>query len=464
MDNLSVLSAYDEKLIQEIDYMSDDELQKMIKNSYALFVDRQVRIPKHKRIAILEKVVSLLESAHFEFVRHICLEGGKPIKDATIEVNRAIDGVKMAIHHLSTKTPNSIPMGLTESTYHHLAVNIEQPKGMVLGISAFNHPLNMIVHQIIPSFAAGCPIIIKPSLKTPLTGIKFVELLYKAGVPQSYCQVAICKDSQLSSVISDPKFSFISFVGAADVGWRIKNDFADGVEYILEHGGAAPVIIHKDADIKKHVGPLAKAAFYHAGQVCVSAQRIYIHDEIFEEFSNQFAHAVEQLIVGDPLNEDTDVGPLISYLAVEKIDSWIKEAIDGGGVLKTGGKRLSRTCYEPTIILNPPESCHLATKEAFGPVVGLYTYNDLDEVIKKANGLPFAFQSSIYSANIDTCLKVAHELEATSVMVNEVCAFRADWMPFGGYKESGHGMAGIPQSIDKLYREKLVVIKSDSIV
>jgi acyl-CoA reductase-like NAD-dependent aldehyde dehydrogenase len=463
MDKLTVLAAYDEKLIQQLDFLSDQDMEKIIDNADSLFKDKKSRLSKARRIQILEKVAVGLENEKFDFVKLMALEGGKPFKDAEVEADRAIWGIKTAIGSISGRQKRLIPMGITESTENRMAWTVDEPIGLVLGISAFNHPLNMIVHQVIPALAAGCPIFIKPSLKTPLTCLKFVELLYKSGVPQNYCQAIICKDSQISKLVSNSKFKFCSFIGSSEVGWELKKQMHEQTQCVLEHGGAAPLIIDKDVNLKDLIEPIVKSAFYHAGQVCVSLQRLFIPEAMEELLLQDLIPRVQALKVGDPISKDTDVGPMITYLAVERVNTWINEAKNSGAKIAVGGDRLSRTCLSPTIIVNPDTNLNVSKEEIFGPVLNIYTYKTLDEAFEKANSLEFAFQSSFYSNNIENCMRASTELEAATVLLNDHCSFRADWMPFGGYKNSGFGMGGIHEFIDYHYREKLLILKSKSI-
>jgi acyl-CoA reductase-like NAD-dependent aldehyde dehydrogenase len=341
-----------------------------------------------------------------------------------------------------------------------MAYTYREPIGVVASVSAFNHPFNLIVHQVIPAVAVGCPVIVKPALTTPLSCINLVECLYQAGLPKEWCQVLISKDDVSSKLVTDSRIGFFSFIGSSRVGWMLRSQLAPGTRCALEHGGAAPVIVAKDADFDTAMPLLAKGGFYHAGQVCVSVQRVYVHEDRMDEFSKRLTKIAEKLIVGDPTDENTEVGPLILEREVERVDGWVQAAQAGGAKILTGGKKIGKTCYAPTVILDPAEDAEVSTKEIFGPVVCLYSYSDRDEAIKRANQLSFKFQASVFTKDLDTALDTVKKLDAAAVMVNDHTAFRVDWMPFAGRKTSGLAIGGIKNSMEDMTEEKLFVIKS----
>lgn len=255
----------------------------------------------------------------------------------------------------------------------------------------------------------------------------------------------------------------MSFIGSAEIGWYLRSKLSSGTRYALEHGGVAPVIIEPDADFQDALPLLIKGGFYHAGQVCVSVQKIFVHESKFNEFSEKYGKAASELKTGDPLNPEIEVGPLISKEETNRIEKWVNNAKNGGGKIICGGKRINNYSFEPTVILNPPENSELTIYEVFGPVVCIYSYKDIDEAIKKANSLAFAFQSAVFTKNIDTAFKCVNNLNASAVMINDHTAFRVDWMPFGGRDDSGIGIGGIPYSMHEMTREKLMIFRSKEI-
>ncbi|MFQ6677822.1 MAG: aldehyde dehydrogenase family protein [Fidelibacterota bacterium] len=458
---LKVLSPYDQSLIREIPYMGKDEVENALKTAYDLFEDSSKWIPAHERIAVLERTADIMNTRVEELTKTAAQEGGKPYADSKVEVLRAINGVKIAAEHISQLKGEEIPMGLTKASDNRLAFTMREPIGVVASVSAFNHPLNLIVHQVITAFAAGCPVIVKPASTTPLSCFALIEILKEAGMPEGWCQPIICDNETAENLVTDKRVHYFSFIGSARVGWYLKSKLAPGTRCALEHGGAAPVIVEKDADFKSMLPSLLKGGFYHAGQVCVSVQRVFVHEDICKNVANQLADAAKKLIVGDPMDEKTEVGPLIMAREVDRVEEWVQEAVDGGAKLLCGGKRISDTCYEPTVLLDPPANANVSTLEIFGPVVCVYSYSDRYKAIEIANSLDVHFQASVFTKNIDIALDCVKRLDATAVMVNDHTAFRVDWMPFGGRDASGIGMGGIQYSMHEMTREKMMVIKSD---
>jgi acyl-CoA reductase-like NAD-dependent aldehyde dehydrogenase len=458
---LVVSNPFTQKTIATLPFNSDKEIEQVFALAHKTFSDRKQWLSTSDRISILEKGKALLEKDKDAFVKLAIAEGGKPYNDTVVEVNRAINGISLAIDAIKQMSGDMIPMNITPSSENRLAFTVLEPLGVVFAISAFNHPLNLIIHQAVTAFAAGCPVVVKPALTTPLTCIKFVELLHKAGVPKTLCQVIICENKVSEKLVSDKRIAYLSFIGSSKVGWHLRSKLANGTHCTLEHGGAAPAIVEQDADLKTIIPSLIKGSFYHAGQVCVSTQRIFVYEKIADNFIKEFVTQTKKLSVGDPSKPTTDVGPIITSKALQRIDSWVKQAKKEDGTILCGGKPLPNNCYAPTVILNPSLKSDVSQQEIFGPVVCIYTYKKLSEAIQQANALPYCFQASVFTKDIDTALKTASELEGTTIMINDHTAFRVDWMPFGGLKESGVGVGGIHYSVGEMTKKKLVVVKSE---
>lgn len=457
---LKILSPFDQSLIKEIPLVGKAEAENALETAYSLFQDISKWIPAHERIAILERTGEIMKSRTEELTKTAAQEGGKPYFDSKIEVLRAINGVKIAAEHIGQLKGEEIPMGLTKASEGRLAFTTREPIGVVVSISAFNHPLNLIVHQVITAVAAGCPVIVKPALTTPLSCFALIDILKEASLPEGWCQLINCDNETAEYLITDKRVNYFSFIGSAKVGWYLSSKLAPGTRCALEHGGAAPVIVEPDADFDEMLPALLKGGFYHAGQVCVSVQRVFVHESICESLANQLAEMASNLVVGDPLDEKTEVGPLILPREVDRVEEWVNEAVDQGAKLLCGGKRISETCYEPTVLLNPPANVRVSIDEIFGPVVCVYSYSDRDKAIEIANSLDVHFQASVFTKDLDIALDTVKKLNATAVMVNDHTAFRVDWMPFGGRDSSGIGMGGIQYSMHEMTREKLMVIKS----
>jgi acyl-CoA reductase-like NAD-dependent aldehyde dehydrogenase len=352
-------------------------------------------------------------------------------------------------------------MNLNAASANRLAFTRHEPVGVVVAFSAFNHPLNLIAHQVGPAVAAGCPVIIKPAEATPLSCMRFVTILREAGLPEEWCQALLVTDRDVAGALAtDRRVGFFSFIGSARVGWMLRSRLAPGARCALEHGGAAPVIVCADADLDGALPLLAKGAFYHAGQVCVSVQRVFAHRQIARELADRLAILAKSMKVGDPTKPDTEVGPLIREAEVPRINEWVKEAVEGGAELLCGGEALSSSCFAPTVLFDPPTDSRVSTQEIFGPVVCVYPFDEIDEAIARANDLPYAFQASIFTRDLDVSLRASTRLDASAVMINDHTAFRVDWMPFAGLRESGLGIGGIPYTIKDMQIERMIVIRS----
>lgn len=457
--DIEVRSPYDQSLLAELSYHSSSEVEAKVQRAYQLAAARKP-LPKTQRIAIFERLLQLLATQRDELSRLIAREGAKPLKDAKVEADRAQQGVKAAIAALYQWGGHEVPMGLTAASEHRLAFTRREARGLVLALSAFNHPLNLLVHQVIPALAVGCPVLLKPAAKTPLSCMRFLELLTAAGLPEDWCQFLLVPNELSESLARDARLAALSFIGSAKVGWHLRSLLAPGVHCMLEHGGTAPVIISEEADIEAAIGPLVRGAFYHAGQVCVSVQNIFVHEKVMDSFAASFKAATLRLKVGDPLDPATDIGPLIRAEEVERVQSWVDEAIRAGAKPLLRGERWGKQGLSPSILVDAPFESSFYAAELFGPAVGLYRFRDLEAVIERLNASPFAFQASIYTQNIDKALRFAEAVQAASIMVNEPTTFRSDWMPFGGQKHSGQGVGGILPSMIELSHEKLVLVQS----
>jgi acyl-CoA reductase-like NAD-dependent aldehyde dehydrogenase len=460
LQTIKVTSPYSGELLQEIKAADKNDIDNALNLAKDVFDNQDKWLAKHERVAILERTVEIMKSRIEELTLIAVKEGGKPYIDSKVEVQRAINGVKLAIEHMGVFEGKEVAMGHTLSSVNRMAYTMKEPIGVVVAISAFNHPLNLAVHQTVPAIAVGSPVIIKPSETTPMSALNFVDILYEAGLPKAWCQVVVCHREEAEYLATNKKVDYLTFIGSAKVGWYLNSHVAAGTRVGLEHGGVAPVIVEADADLQELIPALTKGGFYHAGQVCVSVQRIYIHEDICDDVAHKLAQSASKLIIGDPLDTQTEVGPLITHSEVDRVEAWVKEALEGGAKLLCGGKRLSESCFEATVLLNPPKDAKVSTLEVFAPVVCIYSYSDIEDAFKEANSLEVSFQAAVFTKNLDTALKSVKRLNATAVMVNDHTAFRVDWMPFGGAKASGLGLGGIPYSMEEMSKEKLMVIKS----
>jgi acyl-CoA reductase-like NAD-dependent aldehyde dehydrogenase len=432
-----------------------------LQNAYALYKKRSEWLPPSRRIEIFGKAIHIMARQSESLAVEAAREGGKPLIDSRVEVARAIEGLKICIEHLRTHAGTVIPTNINAASSQRLAFTQKEPIGVVVAVSAFNHPLNLIVHQVGAAVVAGCPTIVKPAKDTPLSCLRFVQILRDAGLPDAWCQVVITENRQVATkLVTDSRVGFFSFIGSAKIGWMLRSQLAPGTRCALEHGGAAPVIVAQDADLDTVIPSLSKGGFYHAGQVCVSVQRVFAHESIASTLAERLATAAKQLKIGDPTQAETDIGPLIRHAEVKRVHQWVSEAIDSGAERLAGGEPISDSCYPATVLFKPPLEAKVSQPEIFGPVVCVYSYQDMDEAITQANSLPYAFQAAVFTKDLDTALRAYRQLEASAVMVNDHTAFRIDGMPFAGLKESGLGVGGIPYTIEDMQVEKMMVIKS----
>ena len=461
---LEVYAPYNGEHLGTVPTVGAEGAMHALDTAHGLYKNRGTWLPAQERLQILEKAASIIEERADQLALGIALEGGKPLVDARVELVRAVDGVKGCVEAMRTAHGEETPMGLNAASSGRLAVTSKEPIGVVLAFSAFNHPFNLIVHQVGPAIAAGCPVLVKPAEATPLSCIRFVEILREAGLPDEWCQVIHTENFEVAGqLVCDERIGFFSFIGSAKVGWMLRSQLAPGVRCALEHGGAGPVVVAEDADLDDAIPRLLKGGFYHAGQVCVSVQRVFAHKSIAREIAERLAQGAKQLLVGDPQEANTEVGPLIRHGEVQRVDAWVQEAVIGGAEMLCGGEPIGDSCYAPTVLFEPAMNAKVSTHEIFGPVVCVYAYSDLNEAIKRANSLPFAFQNSVFTQNIDTAMRCYKNFQAATVMVNDHTAFRVDWMPFAGSKTSGLGIGGIPYTLRDMQVEKQLVLRSDAL-
>ena len=316
---LEVKSPFDQSLIKELPLATSGQMERVIERAHTLFSNPDNWLSKHRRVEILENIAFIMEERSEEIVHISAKEGGKPLMDTQAEMARAINGVKLAIENMGHNKGEEVPMGHTASSVNRLAYTMREPIGVVASVSAFNHPINLIIHQTIPAIAVGAPVIIKPAPTTPLTCLLLVEIFEAAGLPEGWCTAMVCDNDVAEKLVTSDKVNFFSFIGSAKVGWYLRSKLSPGTRCALEHGGAAPVIVEPDADFSGMIPALVKGGFYHAGQVCVSVQRIYIHESVSEEFLKEMESQVRELSVGDPLERDTEVGPLILPKEVQRV-------------------------------------------------------------------------------------------------------------------------------------------------
>jgi acyl-CoA reductase-like NAD-dependent aldehyde dehydrogenase len=412
-------------------------------------------IPAHERARILDRTAQLLEERHAEAARIISAEAGKPLKAARVEAQRAVSTFTFAAVEARKLAGEMIPMDASAAGVGKLGMTLRLPIGIVGAISPFNFPLNLVAHKVAPALAAGCPVVLKPASATPLSALFLASLEEEAGLPSGWLNVVSGSASEIGDVlVQDERVKLITFTGSSSVGWGIAERAAKK-RVKLELGNATPAIVCADAP-EGTAGKLAANAFSFAGQSCISVQRIFVLDDAWGSFVAEFVPKVEALVVGDPSDEATDVGPVISEHDRDRILEWVRES---KGEVLTGGKTTGEGLIRPTVIANPASTDKVQCDEVFGPVVTLTRTPSLDDAIEWANSTRFGLQAAIFSSDIQTCLAAAQRLEFGGVTVNEAPTFRADQMPYGGIKDSGNTREGPAWTVREMTEERLVVIQ-----
>ena len=415
-------------------------------------------LPAHKRAEILVRVVMALGRRHDEIARIISDEAGKPMKAARVEAKRAMSTYTFAAVEARKLAGEMVPMDAAQAGEGKLAFTLRQPIGIVAAISPFNFPLNLVAHKLAPAFAAGCAVVLKPAGHTPLSALLLAELEEEAGLPPGWLNVIVGPSSEIGDVlVEDERVKAISFTGSGPVGWGLK-ERAPKKRVNLELGNATPVIVAADADIDAAATAMAAHSFSFAGQSCISVQRIYVERPAYDAFVERFVPKVEALRVGDPADEETDVGPVIDEDAKTRILEWIDEARSGGAEVLAGGEERDGL-IQPTVIAGAAPELKVSCDEVFGPVVTVNAVDSLDEAIALANSTRFGLQAGIYTNAIGTALRAARELEFGGVTVNEAPTFRTDQMPYGGVKDSGNTREGPAYAVRELTEERLVVLQ-----
>jgi acyl-CoA reductase-like NAD-dependent aldehyde dehydrogenase len=414
-------------------------------------------LPAHKRAEILVRVAGYLGRRHDEVARTISDEAGKPMKAARVEARRAMSTYTFAAVEARKLAGEVVPMDASQAGEGKLAFTLRPPIGVVGAISPFNFPLNLVAHKLAPALAAGCAVVLKPASQTPLSALLLAELETEAGLPPGWVNVLVGPASEIGDVlVEDERVKAITFTGSGPVGWKIA-ERAPRKRVNLELGNATPVIVTADADIELAAKAMAANAFSFAGQSCISVQRIYVEAPAYDHFVELFVPRVDELKLGDPADEETDVGPVIDEDARERILSWIEEARAGGARVLTGGDT-DGELIRPTVLADAAPELKVSCEEVFGPVCTVNSVGSVDEAIELANGTRYGLQAGIFTADIKTALRAAQELEFGGVTINEAPTFRADQMPYGGVKDSGNTREGPAYAVRALTEERLVVI------
>jgi acyl-CoA reductase-like NAD-dependent aldehyde dehydrogenase len=449
-----VRSPYSGEVVGRVPKAGADETRRAIDAAEAAM---QEPLPAHKRAEILVRVAGALGRRHEEVARLISDEAGKPMKAAKIEASRAMSTYTFSAVEARKLAGEMVPMDASQAGEGKLAFTLRRPIGVVGAISPFNFPLNLVAHKIAPALAAGCAVVLKPAGQTPLSALLLAELETEAGLPPGWLNVLVGPASEIGDVlIADERVKAITFTGSSAVGWGLR-ERAPRKRVNLELGNATPLIVEADADVEAAAAATAQHGFSFAGQSCISIQRVYVQRSVYEDYLERLLPKVEQLVLGDPADEETDVGPVIDEGARDRILEWIDEARSGGGEIMTGGE-LEGELIGPTVIANASRDLKVSCEEVFGPVVTVNPYDSLDEAIELANATRYGLQGGIFTSNVQTAFRAALELEFGGVTVNEAPTFRADQMPYGGVKDSGNTREGPAYAVREFTEQRVVVV------
>jgi acyl-CoA reductase-like NAD-dependent aldehyde dehydrogenase len=414
-------------------------------------------LPAHERAAILDRVAALLKERHDELAQTISAEAGKPMKAARVEAERAVSTYTMAAVEARRLSGEVVPMDASAAGVGKVAYTMRVPIGIVGAITPFNFPLNLVAHKVAPALAAGCAVVLKPAGHTPLSALLLGELETEAGLPPGWLNVVVGPSDEIGDVIvEDQRVKLITFTGSSGVGWKIR-ERAVKKRVNLELGNATPVVVEADADIEEAAAKLAANAFSFAGQSCISVQRIYVKRDAYDDFVSRFVPKVQALKVGDPGEEDTDVGPVIDEDARDRIVSWVEEAKSAGATVLTGGEVVDGL-LQPTVLADVTQDMKVSCQEVFGPLCTVSPYDSSEDAFELANATEYGLQAGIFTASVKTALAAAAALEFGGVTVNEAPTFRADQMPYGGVKESGNTKEGPHYAVREMTEERLVVL------
>jgi acyl-CoA reductase-like NAD-dependent aldehyde dehydrogenase len=416
-------------------------------------------LPAWRRAEILEHAAAALARRSDEFARSIAAEAAKPLKAARVEARRAVGTFRYAAIEARTLAGRMVPMAGNEAGDGKLGFTLRVPVGVVGAISPFNFPLNLVAHKVAPAIAAGCPVILKPATQTPLTALALARLLIdECGLPAGWLQVVTGGGATVGRALVDHDgVAMITFTGSPEVGWGIRAA-APRKKVALELGNNAPVIVEPDADLDLAAAKVAAGGYAYSGQTCISVQRVYVAEPVADEFCARLAARVEDLVVGDPLDEATDVSALITPAERDRVVAWVEEATAAGAKVLTGGE-VRDGVLAPTVLVDVTPAMKVCALEVFGPVVGVARYRDLDEALALANDTRYGLQASVFTGSLATAMRAAHTLSFGGVLVNEMPTFRTDQMPYGGVRDSGNTREGPHFTVREMTEERLVVIQ-----
>ncbi|MDR3747677.1 MAG: aldehyde dehydrogenase family protein [Acidobacteriota bacterium] len=450
-----VISPYDHRILAVLSEAGRNDVEAAIESAVSAFAVTR-RMSSQQRASVLLKIVEGITARREEFARTICQEAAKPIKTARIEVDRAINTFQIAAEESTRIYGEYLPLDTLESTAGRWGLVRRFPLGPVFAITPFNFPLNLVAHKVAPAIAAGCPIILKPAPQTPISSLLLAEVVQETEWPQGALAVMPLSNDDAAVLVADDRIKLLTFTGSAAVGWQLKSQ-AGKKRVTLELGGNAAVIVHSDADLTYAAHRCVAGGFSYAGQTCISVQRVLVHRPVFDQFSDLLVQGVRKLKVGDPMDERTDIPPLIREQDATRVMQWIEEAVQAGARLLCGGKRHG-SAVEPTVLTGTSPEMRVNYAEIFGPVVTVEPYDEFGEAIHQVNHSVYGLQAGVLTRDAVLIHTAFEELEVGGLIVGDVPSFRVDQMPYGGVKDSGLGREGLRYSIEDMTERKLMVM------
>lgn len=454
---VEVTNPYSGEVIAVVPMCGPDEVDRACRAAAAALARDD--FPLFERASVLERAAGLLSDRTEDFARQITAESAKPLKTARVEAARAVDTLTFAAVEARKLSGELIPMEASASGAGKVAFSFRVPIGVVAAITPFNFPLNLVAHKLAPAIAAGCPVVLKPAPQTPLSAVKLVDLLIEAGLSRDWISVVTDSGKEAGEPLVNHHIpAMITFTGSAPVGWMIAGA-APRKRVALELGANSPLIVEPDADLARIAAKVKVAGFSHAGQSCISVQRVIVHRSVHDELLDRLRREAESLVLGDPADEATDLGPLIKPAEADRVKQWVDDALAGGGKLVTGGTLTDDGILRPTIVDNAPAESNLCAREVFGPVITVTAYDDFDEALSIANDTEFGLHVGVFTNNLPKALQAARTLDFGGVLINEVPTFRADQQPYGGVRESGNTREGPAYTIKEMTELRFVSLQ-----
>lgn len=455
-ETFDVTSPYDGSVVATVCKPTGRDVEDAVAAADACFEESR-KLPVHARAEALMHISARLRERTDEVAEIIAAEGGKPLKWAKVEAARASSTFRWAAEEIRRGQEEIMRLDTEASLGSRLGIVRRFPLGPVLGISPFNFPVNLVAHKLAPALAVGAPIVLKPASATPLGALLLGEMFLETDLPPAMCQVITIGGGETSKIATDARFKKISFTGSSDVGWELK---AKGKQAItLELGGNAGVIVHDDADLEHAAQRVAFGGYYQAGQSCIAVQRVLVHESVAERFNELLVAEIGKLRTGDPLDPDTDVGPVIDREALDRISAWVDEAVQAGAEVLIGGKR-EDPFYLPTVLSNTAPNMKVRCEEIFGPVITVGTYSDFETAIGEVNNSKYGLQAGLFTKDIDRIMLAHRDIVVGGLIVNDVSSFRADQMPYGGSKDSGYGREGLRYAMQEMTEPRILVISN----